>query len=447
MPTLLALLACNGPPPPETPRPATRSEPPAALGDAPPADTGQPAVALLRVTAEAPVEADARVRAALDVVPDPGGSGKADAVALSTPVAIEIRGKSSSTFPKPSYTLELQDTLGRDRALPLLGMPPEADWVLHAPYADKSALRNALAYAVARRMGRWAPRARFAELRLNGRYEGMYVAVEKPELDASRVDLPEPTADDPTGGFLFKLEGGTDGGAGWISASGVVYEVHDPGVGEITTGQFAALTAAVDQVEAGVLAGEPLDVHLDVPSFVDFAVVQELTRNVDGYRRSAFLQLLPAHLGGKVRAGPVWDFDIAWGNAAFCDGWNPEGLVWEAEAVCEDWAQIPAWWLVVNRTPGFQTELRCRWEELRRGVLADDAVEALLSDLAWTIREARARDDARWHTLGVEVWPNAYVGDTQSEEVAYLRAWTLARAAWLDASLPGTCDRIGPGAP
>jgi len=79
--------------------------------------------------------------------------------------------------------------------------------------------------------------------------------------------------------------------------------------------------------------------------------------------------------------------------------------------------------------------------------LADAAVEALLSDLAWTIREARARDDARWQTLGVEVWPNAYVGETQSEEVAYLRAWTLARAAWLDASLPGTCDRIGPGAP
>lgn len=455
MPLLTLLAGCaDAPPAPPAARAGLVS-----LPDAPRFDTGlPPEPALLVIEPDAPVPDAGRVQARVAVFPNGGKWAEGDATGgsaapgsderatLETGAGIEVRGASSRTFPKRSYDLELQDPRRRDRALPLLGMPPEADWVLHSPYADKTGIRNALAYALARRTGRWAPRARFAELVLAGRYAGLYVVVEKPELDKQRVDLPEPSDADPSGGFLFKTEGGTDGGPGWTSARGTVYELHDPGARAVTEAQRAALVASVDAFETAVHAGARPAEHLDVASFVDFVIVQELARNVDAYRRSTFLQLEPAGLGGRVRAGPVWDFDLAFGNADFCDGWRTDGLVWEAEEVCEDWVQIPGWWHALLADPRFRDPLRCRWEALRAGPFADDALEAVVDALAWPIREAAARDDARWGTLGVWVWPNWYVGETHADEVAWLSEWLGERAAWLDGHLPGMCLG-GPGGP
>ncbi|MFN7143599.1 MAG: CotH kinase family protein, partial [Myxococcota bacterium] len=390
MSLLLVLLGCGPSPDPvlrEGPAPPVYAGPRESLGDAPvtwdvPADVG-----LLLIEPSAPIVDEERVEARLVVVGRPDAGGGKAAPSLVTRAAIEARGKSSSTFPKRSYNLELQDDDGDDLAARLLGLPAEADWVLHGPYTDKTALRNAFTYALARRMGPYAPRTAFTEVRINGAYAGLYTLVEKPEIDPVRVDLPEPTDDDGvvTGGFLFKIEGGTDGGAGWRSERGTIYELHDPGPDEITDAQLDLLRTVVDKFEAGLRAGADPDRHIDIASFVDFVIVQELSRNVDGYRRSTFLQAVPTDEGYRLRAGPVWDFDIAWGNADFCDGWNPEGLVWDAADVCEDWVQIPSWWHALLRDERFLVALRCRWEELRGGVLADEALglgplERFLSD-------------------------------------------------------------------
>src|SRR5918999_1285233 len=96
-------------------------------------------------------------------------------------IGIERRGQSSQQFPKRSYAVEL----ARDAAL--LGMPADDDWVLYAPYNDKTLMRNVVAYATARGIGRYAARTRFVELRLNGRYRGVYVLMERLELGAERV--------------------------------------------------------------------------------------------------------------------------------------------------------------------------------------------------------------------------------------------------------------------
>ncbi len=102
-------------------------------------------------------------------------------------IAIERRGQSSQQFPKRSYALELRDARGEDRKVPLLGLPADGDWVLYAGYNDKTLMRNVVAYATARAIGRYAPRTRFVELHLNGRYHGVYVLTEKVELGGERV--------------------------------------------------------------------------------------------------------------------------------------------------------------------------------------------------------------------------------------------------------------------
>ncbi len=450
MPVLLALLAsCT----PTSPSPLLFSEqtdpPPSLLGDAPPADTGGwtpgTPLPLVLLQAEDPIVADVRVKATVEIILEHDGTlgGLSDAPrALESLAAVEIRGMSSARlFPKHSYNLELRDDLGADRAVALLGLPPEADWVLYGPYTDKTYVRDALAYGLSRRMGHYAPRVRFAEAFVDGVYAGIYQVTEKVELDPDRVDLPDPLpSGDLSGGYLFKIEGGTDGGAGFTTERGEIYELQDPSEDEITPEQLTWLRGWMNRFEDAIAHGEDPAAWIDVPSFVDFVLVNELSRNVDAFRRSAFLHKAPDAMGGRLHAGPLWDFNIAWGNADFCDGWNPEGLVWEAQDVCEDWHQIPSWWIRVLRDERFTGPLRCRWNELRLGVLGDNALATTIEALVLPLAEAEQRDHARWATLGVNIWPNWYVGATWADELAYLNTFTLARAAWLDGNLPGRCD-------
>src|SRR5918992_4054251 len=126
------------------------------------------------------VDADARIgrREVAAQLRVPGFEGQ---------VAIETRGRWSRHFPKKSYALEVRDPDGSNRNVGLLGLPADDDWILYAAYNDRTLIRNVLAYETARSMGRYAARTRFVNLRLNGRYHGVYVLMEKLELGDDRV--------------------------------------------------------------------------------------------------------------------------------------------------------------------------------------------------------------------------------------------------------------------
>ena len=72
-------------------------------------------------------------------------------------IGIEIRGQSSQMFPKKQYGFETRDSSNEDVDVSLLGLPEEEDWILHAPYSDKSLIRNALIYDLSRDIGRRVP--------------------------------------------------------------------------------------------------------------------------------------------------------------------------------------------------------------------------------------------------------------------------------------------------
>src|SRR5262245_1657702 len=138
-------------------------------------------------------------------------------VAIDTRMGIEHRGNSSVTFSKKSFSIELRDGVDMAVQLPVLGMPREADWVLYACYLDRTCLRTALAYTLARQMGAgWQPRFQFVEVFLNGSYIGLYNIVERIKRDRYRLDVPEPAATsaagDLTGGYIVRLEADGKGG-------------------------------------------------------------------------------------------------------------------------------------------------------------------------------------------------------------------------------------------
>jgi hypothetical protein len=365
------------------------------------------------------------------------------APALRTRVAITTRGNSSRGFPKKSYGLELRDDVDTARAIDrsLLGMPAESDWVLYACYLDKTCLRNALVYDLGQQLGRWTPRARFVEVFVDRQYNGLYMLVEKIKRGKARVPIPRPaasaTAGDLTGGYIFRREGEGKGGArDWISVTGTKWSYRHPNAEEITAEQKRYLqdyVNAFSRLLASPDWNHPTEGYrtwIDLPSWIDVGLVQELTNNRDAYWKSWHLWKAPGAAGGALHMGPLWDFDIAFGNVNYGDGEKTNVLV---HAVSP--------WKIVWTDPAFRDGARCRWQALRAGPWSTAALDARLDATVRHIAAAVARDQARWKTIGAAIGRYAYIGPTYDAEVKYLRDWLRRRVAWLDEGLPGRCDR------
>ena len=183
---------------------------------------------------------------------------------------IELRGSSSLGFPKNSMGFETQDENTNDFAVSLLGMPAESDWVLYAPYTDKTFMNDYLAYELWDAMGRYSVRRRFVEVfrdtsggRLTlGDYWGIYVLIEKIKIDNDRVDIPQLSGGDNappnvTGGYVFKRDRfdgneftfNVPGGTGF---GGSALAVEDPKGNQITTAQKNYLISWFAQVSAAL---------------------------------------------------------------------------------------------------------------------------------------------------------------------------------------------------
>lgn len=381
-------------------------------------------------------------------------------------IGIDLHGNSSNYLAaKKSYGIELRDGFGEDLDMPILGMPEGSDWVLLANYFDKSLMNNTLTYHLARAMGRYAPRQCDVEVVLNGEYQGVFACVEKIKRDADRVDIaklqPDETAgDDLTGGYILSVERDSGPTNGMISdfapaESGngqyTYMEYRYPKPENIAPEQKAYIQAYVDSFETA-LAGPDLSdpaigyqAYADLSSFVDIFLINELSRNVDGYRLSSYLYKDKDSNGGKLHAGPAWDYDIAWGNANYCHGAYTTGWAYQFSDVCpDDGNQVPFWWQRLQDDSDFVNAVRCRWNELRDNVLSPAYVSAYCDSVAALLNEAQQRNFTKWPIMGQPVWPNPTpVPTSYAGEVQELKNFMDARWAWMDANLPGNCSTAG----
>jgi len=374
-------------------------------------------------------------------------------------VYIEIRGSSSQSFPKKSYSFETRDSLGMNNNVSLLNLPPENDWVLYAPYSDKTLMRNVLTYKLGRELGHYAPRTRYCELVLNGDFIGTYVLMEKIKQDANRVDIAkllptDITGDEVTGGYIIKIDKYTAGGSGWVSpfappnGSGqtISYQFHDPKDFELVPEQKAYIENYINEFEMVLNGSDYLDPilgyhqYLDINSFLDFLLINEISKNVDGYRLSTFLYKDKDSNDDKIHMGPLWDFNLGFGNANYYNGELVEGFAYNFNYVGSgDNNLIPFWWERFLSDTVFTNALKCRWEELRESAFHTDTIVTYIYNLAITLDDAQERNFVRWPILGTYVWPNYFLGSTYQEELNYLRLWIQSRMNWLDNNLPGTC--------
>ena len=364
-------------------------------------------------------------------------------------ISIEIRGSSSQSFPKKQYALETQDSEGENLNVPVLGMPEENDWILHAPYSDKSLLRNYLSYELAHDMGKYASRTRFCELVINGDYKGLYIFMEKVKRDNNRVDISrlEPddiTGDDLTGGYIVKVDkwdGETNDG--WYSEpplvgfDGVWYQYHYPKPDDIVEEQRDYIMDYITDFETLMSTetyNDPEEGYYEqvyLESFIDVSLMSEISKNVDAYRLSAYMYKDKDSLDGRLTMGPIWDYNLAFGNADYYDGWNPEGWQMDVE-LGNDGFKIPFWWYRIWDDETFTTAFNQRWHVLRQSIFSEDYIINLIDSATTLIDDAQARNFQRWPILDEYVWPNAYVGGSYANEIEYLKNWIHVRLEWMD---------------
>tara|TARA_R110000868_G_scaffold44131_4_gene147745 strand:- start:5000 stop:6385 length:1386 start_codon:yes stop_codon:yes gene_type:complete len=383
-----------------------------------------------------------------------------DEISYEGKIGIEIRGATSQSFPKKSYGFETRDASNEDLNVSLLGYPEEEDWILYGPYSDKSLMRNMLIYDLSRDINRYASRTKFTELYINDVYKGVYVFMEKLKRDGDRIDInklndDENTGEDVTGGYILKIDktSGSNLGDGYNDLNSFTssypptgatmsQEIHFlyeyPDAEDITEEQKTYISSYVNQFEDALASNEytnsetGYEAFIDVDSFIDFFLMNEMSNNVDGYRLSTYMH---KDKNEKLKMGPIWDFNLAFGNADYCGGGETNVWAYKFNERCSgDYWEVPFWWGRLLEDPAYISRLKVRWNALRSNEFSDAAITLKIETYKEVLNKSGAinANFSTWDILGVYVWPNNFVGSTYNEETEYLENWITTRLLWLD---------------
>ncbi len=361
------------------------------------------------------------------------------------------RGTSSLSFPKKQFGVRLIDEDGENRNERILGMPSENNWIMSAPYDDRTLIRNAVAYQVSRDMGRYAPRTRFVELFLHqgsgaidwSHYHGVYVLTERIKWDDNRVDIaklgPEDASEpEISGGYILNFEHGREFHINSTTRN-TPFALVRPQNDDATDQQKSWISRFLGDLESALFGSSFRDAqrgyaaYLDPASFIDYHLITEAFKEMDGYRLSTYLH---KDRRGRMTMGPVWDYNLSLGNYTTTEGWNghdPTG--WYHTWVPQE-AYLNGWYTRLFEDPDFVERYRERWWELREGAFATENIVNIITRFVDELGEAVGRNFERWDVLGRDVWQWSREGfDTYDEEIDYMVDWIETRLKWIDSQM------------
>ena len=363
-------------------------------------------------------------------------------------IGIEIRGSTSQALPKKPYSLTTliagSTSTATTSNVSLLSMPSENDWVLNSLAFDQSLIRDYLAYNLSRQMGNYAVKTEYCEVVINGEYRGLYMLTEKLKADGNRVDITKITATDNalpnlSGGYITKADKTTGGDPiAWTMASyaGSTNYIHElPKPISVTSNQNNYIKLQFDNLQTAATANNVslLDGYttiIDVPTFVDFMVSNEYFANVDGYQLSTFFH---KDRNGKLRAGPIWDFNLTMGNDLF--QWGYDRSFFDRWQFSNGDNEGSKFWTDLFNNPEFKCYFAKRWFELTQTgkPLNQNSLNLLIDSTIALITEAMVREHAKWNTI-----PN------NALEISNLKTWVTNRITWVNANIgsASSCSNV-----
>ena len=330
----------------------------------------------------------------------------------------KIKGRGNTTWgmPKKPYRIKLDEKAG------LFGFPGDKDWILLANYSDKTLLRNIMAMEISRVCGMaWTPRMLSVEVYLNGKYIGVYTFCDHKEVAKDRVNIKVASETELEGGYYLELEEAMDEPACFKTVWDTPVMFHEPE--NPTEAQQRYVREWFNDFEHALerVQGEhdyAYRSYIDVPSFINYYIIQEITKNPDGnVRKSTYLT---KEKGKPLEMYHVWDFDITLGNCDYTNFEKPEG--WQMRYV--------KWYNQMFFDPTFKKAVVGRWNELYSTLLTQ--VPAFLDRQYALMAGAETQNFDRWKILGVKVWPNYYAFPTYGQEYTFLKDFYEDRLAWLN---------------
>jgi hypothetical protein len=359
-------------------------------------------------------------------------------------IGIEIRGSSSQATEKKQYgfSTKMADNITNNN-VSLLSMPAENDWILNGMVFDPAVIRDYLTYNLSRQIGEYASRTAYCELVLNGEYKGLYLLQEKIKADDNRVNIVRITPIDNflpllSGGYITKADKTTGGDpVAWTMLSRwdvPVNYLHDwPEPESVTSAQHNYIRSQFQQLDvtadnSSIANGYPA--VIDVPSFIDFMLISELSSNADAYMYSTFFH---KDRSGKLRAGPIWDCDLTFGNDLFFWGFDRSKTnVWQFSNGDNEGSRF---WYDLFYNTDFRCYLSKRWHELTQPgqPLYRPTVESFIDQTVASISEAVTRENARWGNIGNHI-----------QQISNIKLWLFSRMNWITTNLGSyaACENV-----
>jgi hypothetical protein len=363
-----------------------------------------------------------------------------------SPLTTSVRGSSSADFPKKGYNVKFTDAAGKKREQSLFDLSAQEKWALVAPWSfDLTYVNNAFVYALSNQIGRWAPRTRLVEVfhNTNGGdveatdYAGIYVVTDRIEIADERVELKEMSKADVagsavTGGYILKIDVKDADEVGWVTQRNVPEQGYNsvvlvaPKADDIAPAQLAYIQGYVQQMEdalaenrsTGFAQRTYLD-FIDRDSWVDHHLLNVFVCNPDAFTRSAYFT---KERNGKLKAGPVWDFD----RAINChwDARSQRYDVWFGLGTPDYWRT--GWWGIIAEDPEFMQDWIDRWQTLRQGPLENNNLSAIIDGYANQVGEDAARRDATRWPDSVNPW------GSYAAQIDQMKRWIHNRTRWID---------------
>ena len=328
---------------------------------------------------------------------------------------MKIRGRGHSTWyfhPKKPYQLKFNSKTE------VLGMPAEKKWIFLAEHADKTLIRNRLSFEMGHLSNlEWTPKSVYAEVFVNDEYVGTYHVSEKVEESKHRVDLGGT-------GYLIEIDvlDHIEPDDIYFYSSQFLLQVKEP---EIDSGssEFNYIKEVILDFENALYSDNFTDPeygykkHIDIESVVDWYLINEIAKNQDAKDYSSiYLHHIP---GQKIKMGPIWDFDLGYGNVDYSDATYPTDY----------WVRYHKWINRMFEDPEFVALVKERFAFFKSNkAYLFDFIDSTAQQLEW----AQQENTAKWDIIGTWVWPNPVVYQTYQEEVNHLKDWLNRRMNWLD---------------
>ena len=355
---------------------------------------------------------------------------------------IRYRGHSSFTYSKKkSYALRPLDENGSKQNVSLLGMKKSKKWALKGNWIDRSMIREAIAYQLAKNTEVWTPDFRFCELVLNDTYYGLYTLMEQPtrkNLDICKMK------DDISGGYLlyFSRVKEADFIVDYSNSSTTVkypFIVKYPNIQKFNSENESYLQQRIKLMCDAIndTTSRAYEEYIDVMSFIDYQISSEFACNTDAYWGSGFIYKDNDNIDGRFKVC-LWDGDHAFGMGKEPKySWYNHWIYNFYEG--QDLDHIYDWWNILMKNPNYRKALQDRWIELRRGCYSDENIEQIVDSLSNLLISSGAmeRNNKAWR-----VWnPNGsnknqtdlkYYSDSFEDEVRYIKDWIRLRVEWMD---------------